>query len=171
MRGRWLLLMSFFLVLPAALAHAEPVRKIAVIDAVIEGDLSDAGRQSSWPYRLDSLTRHLREGLAESGTYDVADMAGAAEIVAKNKNRGSIHLCPPCLKEIADSVGADRILAAWVFRQSNLLMYLQMNIIDASTGQTVLARNYTFRGDNDLAWIRSAEYAVDNLKQIPEESR
>ncbi len=154
-----------------AFANSDPLHKLAVIDVVIEGDLTDVGRQSTWPYRLDSLTRHLREGLAENGAYDVVNMADAAPVIEKNKIRDSIHQCAPCLKEISESVGADRILAARVFRQSNLLMYLQMRIVDPATGQTLVAKNYTFRGDNDYAWLRSAEFAVDDLQELPQQSR
>ena len=166
-----LMLWASCLIAFSTTAHAEPLHKLAIIDVVIEGDLSDASRQSTWPYRLDSLTRHLREGLAEDGTYQVVSMADAAEAIAKNKSRASIHLCPPCLKEIADSVGADRILAARVFRVSNLVMFLQLWIINPATGDPVASKNYTFRGDNDLAWIRSAEYVIDDLKELPESSR
>jgi hypothetical protein len=163
--------LGFCLILQPVFAKATPLHKVAVIDVVIEGDLTDQSRVSTWPFRLESLTRHLREGLKEDGTYDVVDMSPAADVNEKNKIRQSIHLCPPCLKEIAETVGADRILAARVFRQSNLLMYLQLRVIEPISGDTLISRNYTFRGDNDLAWIKSAEFALDDLKSVPEESR
>ena len=92
-------------------ANAAPLHKIAIIDAEMEGDLSDASRQASWPYRLESLTRNLREGIATTGSYDVVNLAGAAQVMDRNKGRMAIYNCPPCLKDIATSVGADRIMA------------------------------------------------------------
>jgi len=169
MRNLILLICGLFLI--SAAATAAPLHKIAIIDAEMEGDLSDAARQSSWPYRLDSLTRNLREGIAQNGTYDVVSLTGAAEVLAKNKSRMAIYNCPPCLKEIAESVGADRIMAPRVFRQSNLLMYLQMRIIDMTTEETIITRNFTFRGDNDQSWLRSAEFLIEDLRDIPEGAR
>ena len=153
------------------LQAAAPLHKMAVIDVEIEGDLSDSSRQTTWPFRLEALTNHLRDGIAAEGTYEIVSLAPAAEVLERNKGRRAIHICPPCLRDIADAVGADRILAARVFRQSNLLMYLQMRIIDGTSGETLITRNFTFRGDNDQSWLRSAEFLIEDLRDVPEDKR
>ena len=79
--------------------------KMALINIELEGDLSDVARQSEWPYRLASLERHLREGITESGTYEIVSLDSAEEWFHKNKGRKALYNCPPCLKDIAGQVG------------------------------------------------------------------
>jgi len=151
---------------------AQPaLHKMALLNIEMEGDLSDTSHQSEWPYRLESLARHLREGFAANETYEMVSLAPADEWFQSNKGRKSINDCKPCLTEIAKRVGADRIFAGKVIRMSNLVLFLQFAIVDATSGQIVMTKNLSFRGDNDQSWLRSAEFLIDEMKDIPPESR
>jgi len=163
-----LLLMPAFHAKPA---WAEPPRKIVIFEPEIEGDLSDQSRLPEWKARISHLSAALREDIAKGGLYTVADMAPAASSLAALESRLQIHECQACLVEVAKTLGAERILDFWVFRMSNLVLTLHLEIRDGRDGAILLKRAYGFRGDNDHAWDMAEAFLIRDLAKVPAELR
>lgn len=65
---------------------------------------------------------------------------------------------------MARQLNAEQILVPWVFRMSNLILTMHVEIRDTATGRIVVKKALDFRGDNDIAWTRAIEYLIRELK-------
>lgn len=137
------------------------------MDAEIEGDLSDDSRRADWPRRLSVLVDTLGREIDKAGIYKVVDRAPAADLLAKLSDRREVHACVACLQDVGARVGADRVLSAWVFRFSALVLSLHVQLRDVKTGQIMFQRALDYRGDNDAAWARATAYFVRELTNAP----
>lgn len=167
------LLASVAVVLPllAAPASAESPKKATVLDSELEGDLSDSARLPEWNARLAHLAAALRGDLAKNGLYQVAELDPAAASIAALRNRLNAHECPACLADVAKEAGAERIVDSWVFRMSNLVLTLHIEIRDGTDGRLLLRKAYDFKGDNDRAWEMAEAFAIRDLAKVPPELR
>lgn len=150
------------LAVPAAAAER---KSLVVLDAEMEGDLSDLARRGEWDARTALLTRTLKDGLNADGLYRVLDAAAAADLLAQLRARREVHACEACLIEVAERLGAERVLSAWVFRMSALILTLHVEIRDGKSGAVLVRKILDFRGDNDTAWLRAANYFVRWLRE------
>ncbi|HEX4597517.1 MAG TPA: DUF2380 domain-containing protein, partial [Burkholderiaceae bacterium] len=59
----------------------------------------------------------------------------------------------------------------WVNRMSELVMFLSARVVDPTTGDLMVGRSMTFRGDNDRAWNKAADFFLRQLAEVPVERR
>ena len=76
-----------------------------------------------------------------------------------------LHKCNGCDLDIARALGAEQVLVAWIHRVSNLILTLNFEIRDVTTGNVSVRSSFGFRGDNDAAWTRAVEYLVRDLEE------
>ncbi|WP_029010278.1 DUF2380 domain-containing protein [Azospirillum halopraeferens] len=145
--------------LPAFGADPAP-KTLAVLDIEVEGDMSDAARLPEWEARADLLRRTLKAELDAAGLYRVLDDAPAADLLADLRTRRGVHACEACILEVAQRLDSDRVLSARVFRMSNLVLTLHIDVRDGDTGAVVVRKILDFRGDNDHAWLKAGAYFV-----------
>lgn len=158
--------LAIALALWAGAAAADESRKsIVVFDVEVEGDLSDTTRRDEWAARAALLTRTLKSGLDADGLYRVLDDGAAADLLSRLSARRGVHACEACLIEVANRLGGERILSAWVFRMSALILALHVEIRDGASGEVLIRKVLDFRGDNDQAWLRAAAYFVRWLRE------
>ncbi|HYE36458.1 DUF3280 domain-containing protein [Methylocaldum sp.] len=143
------------------------LKTLAVLDLELTGDLSDSTRDVEWSKRLALMTEALRDELSRSGLYRVVDHGAAPGLIAELKSARYLHACNGCEFDIAQRLGAERVLVGWVFRMSNLVLTLHIEIRDVATGQTLINRAFDFRGDNDTSWRRAIVYFVKDLRERP----
>ena len=109
-------------------ARAEEPAKTAVfdfelIDTSLEGEMR--GPQAAEQARLGLISDHLRELLADSGRYEVVDIAPAA---AEIEAAGHLHGCNRCEARIARGLGADLAIRGVVQKVSNLILLSLIHI-------------------------------------------
>jgi Protein of unknown function (DUF2380) len=150
----------------ASVGHAGSVGKpvLAVLPFEIEDTSGEVG-PNNHDAMLTSLTRFVREDLAAAGSYDVVDGARVEQAVAAKDPGTYLRACNGCELDIAKSVGADRVMIGWLFKMSTLVMSLHVVVKDVSTGGIVYAKTFDFRGDNETAWKRAADYMVAALSK------
>lgn len=162
---RHLLIACAVLLGVAVPANAAGRPSLVVLDAEVEGDMSDVARRSEWEARAALLTRTLKAGLDTDGLYHVLDDAAAADLLAQLRARREVHACEPCLTDVAARLGGERVLSAWVFRMSQLVLTLHVEIRDGTSGTVLIRKILDFRGDNDTAWVRAAGYFIRWLRE------
>ena len=68
------------------------------------------------------------------------------------------HSSESDLLNSARAAGADFLLIGVIHKMSTLVQWAKVEAIDAKSGQIMLDRLFTFRGDTDLAWRHAEEY-------------
>jgi hypothetical protein len=99
------------------------------------------------------------------------------DLAAPDKLRSVAPICrpEPCsltpstrgeLLGAAREAGADVLLIGGIHKMSTLVQWVKIETIDAKTGQVVLDRFFTFRGDTDEAWRRAEAFISDQLGSL-----
>jgi hypothetical protein len=151
--------------------NAKPLPKLAVLEPELEGDLEDQSRVPGWNRKIAALDAFLRQQLAARNLYTVLSNEPAGDLIERDKARRAVHDCMPCIQDVAQRLGAQRVLIVWVVRMSELVMFLSARVVDPTTGDLVVARSMTFRGDNDRAWNKAADFFLRQLAELPVERR
>ncbi len=162
---RWI----FAIALPLALALTsacanEP--KVAVFDfEVMDTSLEGAanGPRTDEAARLVRLSDELRRRLAQSGRFDVIDIAP----VAGQARASNLQACGGCDAGFAHDLGAKYSITGWIQKVSNLILNLNVVIRDAGTGKMLWAKSVDMRGNTDESWSRALDYLVRNYLLAP----
>ena len=152
----------------AALSLATPARAaeeplplavfdFELIDTSLEGEVS--GPREDEQKRLGLISDLLRKMLAESGRYEIVDVAPAA---AKIEDAGYIHGCNGCDAKIAGELGAERALTGTVQKVSNLILNINLYERDVASGELLRAMSVDIRSNTDKSWSRGVSYLVRN---------
>jgi hypothetical protein len=157
-------------VLPAALlalclagpAAAEQAIKVAVfpfelIDTSLEGEVS--GPRADETARLEMATGELRRRIADSGRYELVDVAPAADRI---EAAGYIHGCNGCEARIAHDLGAERSISGTVQKVSNLILNVNLYVRDTATAKLLRVMSVDIRGNTDESWRHGVSYIVRN---------
>lgn len=163
--------MAFVFALAAMPAHADnaPLSDVplAVLDLAYTGDTGDARRVDEWRGRLTQMTEVLREEIRRNGLYPLVDHGPVPALTAQWQTMPYLHACNGCEREIARRAGAGRVLVGWVFRMSNLVLTLHIEIRNVADNRTLVSRAYDFRGDNDTSWRRAIAYFIEDMRARP----
>lgn len=154
-----------FAVLISAPAFADPpktaVFDFELVDTSLQGETS--GPQADEQVRLRSVGDQLRKGLADSGKFQLVDIAPVSA-AAHNSN---LQSCGGCDVQLALKVGADLSVTGVVQKVSNLILNMNVYIRDAHTGQIVAAASADMRGNTDESWSRGMSYLLRNRLLAP----
>ncbi len=156
---------------PVTLAGEADLPRLAVLPIEIEDTSGEAGAADRHDAMLASLTRFISEAIAAAGIYDVVDPARVKQAVEAENPGTYLRACNGCEFDIANSVGADRVMIGWLFKMSTLVLSLHVVIKDVATGNIIYAKTFDFRGDNEKSWKRAADYMVKAIKSRNEASR
>ena len=111
--------------------------------------------------RLAAVQRQLEDGLVAHG-YALVDTAPVATRAQSVDLRG----CPVCELDLAQELGADFALLAWVQKVSNLILNINLQVHDVATGRLVGAGSVDIRGNTDESWTRGMRRLIE--RQIPQ---
>ncbi|MCJ8142422.1 DUF3280 domain-containing protein [Ancylobacter sp. A5.8] len=133
--------------------HAASAR-IAVVDIGFTDSSGEARDQAAvHGERQRALTEALSREVAAAGQLDTVHLAcgegcslDAAGIEA--------------LRERARKAGAGFVLVGKVHKMSTLVMSMRLAVLDTASGDLVLERLLSFRGDNDAGWRHAGDYAA-----------
>ena len=153
-------------------ACAEPHRRLAlaVLPFEIEDNSGEVGAPDRHDAMLAALTRFVIEDIAAAGIFDVVDAARVKLAVTAAATGTFLRACNGCERDIAKSVGADAVMIGWIFKMSSLVLSLHVVVKDVATGKILYAKTFDFRGDNEKAWKRAADYMVKSLERSTEAS-
>ncbi|MEJ2461167.1 MAG: DUF2380 domain-containing protein [Candidatus Thiodiazotropha sp.] len=160
-----LLLLVAALSTPAG-AGAATGGRLAVLPMEIVDNTPVAGGEERNAAMLEKLTRFIAQRLEDENIFEVVAPAKVDEIVS-NANLGTyIHTCNRCEYDLARQAGGDKVMVGWIYKMSLLILTLHIEIKDVESEQTLLSKAYDFRGDNEKAWLRAANYMVRDLGEI-----
>ena len=159
------------LLVSARVGAASDKPKLAVLDIELTGDLGGPQFAAEHAARLKKESDILRQQLANSGLYQVVDLAPAQSLITRLKSQQLYwHDCNGCDLQVGKQLGADQVLVTWVYRVSGLILSLTYEFHGVANGQILARKSYDFRGDNDTAWTHAIKFMVQDLKESAKES-
>jgi len=105
--------------------------------------------------RLSVFMSALKDDLAAGGKFRV--IVPACRPDPCSRSTGSELL------KTAHAAGADFLLVGGIHKMSTLVQWAKAEVIDLRSGQIVLDKLFTFRGDTDQAWRRAEEFISNEL--------
>ena len=158
------LLSIVVLLLTGTAAFADPP-KLAVfdfelIDTSLPGEFYGSRPEEA---RLLLISEQLRKELAESGKFQLLDIAPVRDAARK----ANLQACGGCDLKLAGQLGADLEITGLVQKVSNLIINLNIYLRDVKTGQMIVAASADMRGNTDEAWTRTMSYLIRNRLLAP----
>lgn len=138
----------------AASARAAPLPA-----ALFPVEFDDTSLQAPQPdelARLHAMDTQLRSLLAASGRYRFVDIAP----VLGQAGARDLRSCGGCETALAQQVGAQVSVIAWVQKVSNLILNINAVIRDVATDRMLAAGSVDIRGNTDQSWSRGLRYLV-----------
>jgi hypothetical protein len=156
-----LILMALFPT-AAALAEVPKPGRVAFfgmqfIDLSTEGAMN--GVRTDESARTEMATDLLSDDMTARG-FQLVPVGPVADQLAKVANPAR---CNGCDVALAAELGADYALTGEVHKVSNLILSLELNLRDATTGETVRAGSVDIRGNTDESWQRGLRYLLKNI--------
>ncbi|MGR8935331.1 MAG: DUF3280 domain-containing protein [Gammaproteobacteria bacterium] len=160
-------LLSAFALQAVALSSsaATPLKRLVVADFELTGDTGGSRFAATHRQRLVMAGALLREQIERHRFYDVVDADASKILIERIAVGQNLHHCNGCELDIARKLEADAILLPSVFRMSQLVLTLHVEIKDAVTGKTLMKKALDFRGDNDSGWQHAIAYLINGMKQ------
>ena len=143
--------------------HAAERKTIAILEFDLVDDQRELSPATIEYQRLTAIHDQLQEEVAKNGLYRVIDVGPAAELIKMHQSRSQLHECNGCELDIARSLQADRVLVGWVQKVSNLIVNINIQIEDATTGAILLNKSVDLRGNTDESWRRGVSYIVKSM--------
>jgi hypothetical protein len=159
-------LASVMAVVAALGSAAAAERKVAVfdfelVDSSLEGE---RGVRADEQARLAALGERLRQKLAESGRFEVVDIAP----VNADAHAANLQSCGGCDLRLARKLGAELSVTGVVQKVSNLILNINVYARDTASGQMVAAASADIRGNTDESWTRGLDWLLRNRLLTPE---
>lgn len=160
----------FCLTAPATAREVDtPAPKIA---AVMEFELIDDMRDYERPevkaaqdLRIGLISDALRRELLQRGMYRLADNNAAAELISNLKARQELRDCNGCEIDIGRALGADVIIIGWVQKVSNLILNINIEVREVTSGRMLYVKSVDLRSNSDNSWLRGIRYMVDSIEE------
>jgi hypothetical protein len=162
------LLLVASLLLTCSAARADP-RKLAIFDFELVDTSLPGEFYGSKPEleRLRHISGQLRKELAESGKFQVLDIASVTEAA----HASNLQACGGCDVELAGKLGADVEITGVVQKVSNLILNLNLYLRDVQSGKLLTVASADMRGNTDESWSRTLSYLVRNRLLAPNYGR
>jgi hypothetical protein len=152
--------------MPGRAAQSGAVAKMAVfdfelIDTSLQGEVD--GPRKDEQERLARAAEQLRHALAESGKFQVLDIAPVS-VAAHNSN---LQACGGCEVKLAEQIGADLVITGVVQKVSNLILNMNIYLRDVHGGQPLAVMSADLRGNTDESWTRTMGWLIRNRMLAP----
>jgi Protein of unknown function (DUF2380) len=108
--------------------------------------------------RIAMISGLLREGFAERDGFEVLNEATLAEEVGRI---GYLRGCNGCELKMAARIDADLAGLGWVQKVSNLILNINLQVREVTTGRLVYAGTVDIRGNTDESWRRGVRYLLE----------
>lgn len=107
--------------------------------------------------RLNSFREALQASLQKTGNYHVIALTCPSDPCAATPADGADLL------KAARKSGAMLLVVGGVHKMSSLVIFMKADVYKVATDRPVFSKLYTFRGDNDKAWVRAAEFLAGEI--------
>jgi len=160
---RFIFALTLSLTTATALAQEIKLRTLFVLDFELVDSMPEAPFVEK-EARLARATAQLREAFIRERFYEVVDTA-SAQTQTRSARAQYAHLfdCNGCELDLARAAQAERVLVGWVQRVSNLILNINLEVREVSTGKAVLAKSVDLRGNTDESWRRGIDYLVRDM--------
>ena len=142
---------------PAAAAETRPIVAVVGFDySDTSGEIRD--QRAEHAARVASFRTDLRNGLTAGGRFTAVELACPAATSC------SLATTPPQqLLTAARQAGADFIVFGALHKMSTLVGWGRVDVLEVASGKLVFDRVLSFRGDNDEAFGRAADFAAADI--------
>jgi hypothetical protein len=113
--------------------------------------------------RLMRAVQQLRRELAESGKFQVLDIAPVSA-AAQGSN---LQACGGCDVQLALKLGADLAMTGVVQKVSALILNISIYVRDTHSGRLIASMSVDLRGNTDESWSRALSYLLRNRLLAP----
>lgn len=107
--------------------------------------------------RLAMISSLLRAEFTRRGDFEVLDVAPVAEEIEGIYLRG----CNGCELPLARRLGAELAGIGWVQKVSNLILNINLQVRDVTSGRVTHAGTVDIRGNTDESWQRGLRYLLE----------
>lgn len=135
-----------------------PPRPIAVVDFDYSDTSGEVRDQVAEHTRLlGAFMTWLRRDLAAEGKFRVVEVSCGGRPCASTDTSET-------LENAAKSAGAKLLLLGGIHKQSTLVQWVKVQLVDIEGNRLILERLLTFRGDSDEAWQRAERFIVGQIR-------
>ena len=110
--------------------------------------------------RVASFAALLRDNLGAQGDYRVMP------IDCPDHPCTATSMTPDAFVAAARRAGARLVVYGGIRKMSTLVQWGEVQLLDLENEKLLLRRTVTFRGDNDMAYRRAADFVGDTLKDV-----
>jgi Protein of unknown function (DUF2380) len=132
-----------------------------LLDTSLQGEMD--GPRKDEQQRLVRVTQQLRQALADSGRFQVLDIAPVAD-AAHNSN---LQACGACDVKLAEKLGAEIAITGVVQKVSNLIINLNIYLRDVRSGKLITVMSADMRGNTEESWTRTMNWLIRNRVLAP----
>jgi Protein of unknown function (DUF2380) len=160
----------FCLAVPSTASEgdARALKIAAVMDFELIDDMRDYERpevKDAQDRRIGLISDALRQELLQRGMYRLADNGAAAKLISDLKARQELRDCNGCEIDIGRALGADVIVIGWVQKVSNLILNINIEVRQVSSGRMLYVKSVDLRSNSDNSWLRGIRYMVDSIEE------
>lgn len=151
-----------------ALAGAQPAAAEAPPLVVAPFDLieehPDPSRAADQQRRLEAVRSQFIDEIQAHGLYRVVAPESAREVVDQLRARHAfLYDCPQCKGELGQAAGVHLVAVGWVQKVSNLILNINVEVSDATSGRVLAVQSVDIRGNTDESWTRGMHFLVRKL--------
>ena len=136
---------------------AEAAWRIALFDFELVNTSLEPTRPDE-AARLAMISALSRDEFAKRLEFEVLDIAPLAEAI---EEAGYLRGCNGCELRLARRIGAEFAGLGWVQKVSNLILNINFQVREVTTGRLITAGTVDIRGNTDEAWRRGVRYLLE----------
>ncbi|MBS0545894.1 MAG: DUF3280 domain-containing protein [Proteobacteria bacterium] len=158
------------MVLLVALCGAWPVGAeppsltVAPFDLIEEHP--DPSRAEDQQRRLEAVRSQFIDEIQAHGLYRVVAPESARDVLDRLRARHAfLYDCPQCKSELGEAAGVKLVAVGWVQKVSNLILNINVEVSDATSGRVLAVQSVDIRGNTDQSWMRGMRFLVRKLAE------
>lgn len=109
--------------------------------------------------RLEAAYSELVKRAAESGSYEIVDLAPVAKEVADGQ---PFYNCNGCEVDIGKKVGADVVMTSVVEKISETHLSLTVGVVDVTKSSLLSNSSVLIQGNTDESWLHGVKWLAKN---------
>ncbi|MCG8488825.1 MAG: DUF3280 domain-containing protein [Chromatiales bacterium] len=161
---KYFMVMLLAIILAPATSVAAPLEKLVVLPFEIVDNTPLPGSLERNQKMLDKLTHYIGETINRAGLYQVVPQSRVNDAVEAADLGTDIRNCNLCEFDLARQVEGEKVMTGWVYKMSALILTMHIEIKNVADEKILVSKAYDFRGDNEKAWLRAAQYMIRDLQ-------
>ena len=152
----------------ARVADASAPKLAAVMEFELIDDMRDYERpevKDAQNRRIGLISDELRQALHQRGMYRIVDNYAAEDLISGLKARQDLRDCNGCEIDIGRALGADVIIIGWVQKVSNLILNINIEVKEVSSGRMLYVKSVDLRSNSDNSWLRGIRFMVNSIEE------